>query len=87
MSAEDMEFGTRFQKVANLLQGSRTVRFLSRERDLTFTDLIEEWLAWRPAGRLYEADNETLKAFVAHVCSRRDIKAEFYERFGALEFA
>lgn len=87
MTAEEMAFGTRFQKVANLLQSSRTVRLLSRERDLSFTDIIEEWLAWRPDGQAYEADNETLKAFVSHVCNRRAITADFYERFGALEFA
>lgn len=87
MTEEDVEYGHRLLKAANLLQGSRTVRFLSRERDLTFADIVEEWLAWRPEQQALEADNEALKAFVAHLCGRKQIPAEFYQQFGALEFA
>lgn len=86
MTEEDVEYGHRLLKAANLLQASRTVRFLSRERDLTFADIVEEWLAWRPE-KPFEADNETLKAFVARLCSRKHIPAEFYQQFGAFEFA
>lgn len=32
-------------------------------------------------------DKEALSAFVTHLCGRRQIPADFYLRFGALEFA
>jgi anaerobic magnesium-protoporphyrin IX monomethyl ester cyclase len=87
MTVEDLEYGHRVLAAANLLQKSRTVRFLSREPDLTFADIVEEWVAWRPSPDGLRADNETLQAFVAHVCHQKGIPVEFYERFGSLEFA
>lgn len=86
MSAQDIEHGHRLLESANLLQVSRTIRFLSREPGLTFADVVEEWLAWRPAAGVFPADSETLKAFVTHLCHQRDIPDEFYVRLGALEF-
>lgn len=87
MTVEDLQYGHQVLAAANLLQSSRTIRFLSRERDLTFADVVEEWVAWRPSPDGVGADNDTLQAFVAHVCRQKGIPVEFYERFGSLEFA
>jgi anaerobic magnesium-protoporphyrin IX monomethyl ester cyclase len=84
MTTEDVEYGYRFLKASNFLQSSRTVRLLSRERGLTFADILDEWLAWRGDQK---SDNETLNAFVAHLCRRNDIPEAFYQQFGALELA
>jgi radical SAM superfamily enzyme YgiQ (UPF0313 family) len=87
MTEEDLEYGYRFMKAANLLQRSRTLRVLARERGLTFTELVEEWLDWRPQQPESRPDAETLKSFVAHICDERRIPAAFYEHFAAREFA
>lgn len=86
MSEADLEYGYRFMKAANLLQRSRTLRVLGRERGLTFTELVEEWLDWRPGQPESQPDTESLRSFVAHICGRRRIPAAFYEHFGAREF-
>jgi radical SAM superfamily enzyme YgiQ (UPF0313 family) len=86
MTEEDVDYGHRLLKSANLLQASRTVRLLAREPDLTFSDLCEEWMAWRPGAATYTADSEILKGFVAHVCGKRNIAPGFYQHFGAFEF-
>lgn len=87
MSEADLEYGYRFMKAANLLQRSRTLRVLGRERGLTFTELVEEWLDWRPGQPESQPHTESLTSFVAHVCGRRRIPPAFYELFGAREFA
>ncbi len=35
-------------------------------------DVVEEWLAWRPDKQSFEADNEMVKAFVAHLCRQKN---------------
>jgi radical SAM superfamily enzyme YgiQ (UPF0313 family) len=87
MTTDDLEYGYRFMKAANLLQRSRTLRLLGRERGVTFTEIVEEWLDWRPRQPEAQADKDAIQAFVTHLCGDRQIPAEFYQQFGALEFA
>jgi radical SAM superfamily enzyme YgiQ (UPF0313 family) len=87
MSAEDVEYGRRLVAAVYLLERSRTMRLLSREERLTFADIVDEWIAWRPDYSLFQpADGATMMGFVAHVCGRKGIPAEFYLEFGAREF-
>lgn len=53
---------------------------------MTFTEIVEEWLVWRSDQAASKPDKEALSAFVTHLCGRRQIPADFYLRFGALEF-
>ena len=87
MTAGDLEYGLRFSRSANLLQRSRTLRLLAREPGVTFSDLVEAWLAWRPLQPAALPPAEAMAAFVSYVCADRGIPAQFYEGFGALEFA
>ena len=87
MTAEDLASGYRFLKGANLLQRSRTLRLLGREQGLTFSGIVEAWLDWRPRQLESQPDTEAIRAFVTYLCGDRHIPAEFYQRFGALEFA
>jgi anaerobic magnesium-protoporphyrin IX monomethyl ester cyclase len=87
MTAADLEYGLRFSRAANLLQRSRTLRLLAREPGVTFSDLVDAWLEWRPLQPEALAPNEAIAAFVTQVCAERRIPPQFYERFGALEFA
>ena len=86
MSATEVEHGFRFLSGANFLQASRAIRFLARERGLTFADIVDEWLEWRPDAPKSEAGMETMSAFVAHVCGRKGIPPEFYLAFVTREF-
>jgi hypothetical protein len=56
---------------------------LARERGLTFTEVVEEWLAWRPGQPASLPDQEAMSAFVTYLCGRRHIPPEFYQQFGA----
>ena len=87
MTAGEIEYGRRLVQAVCLLERSRTLRLLSREDRLTFADVIDEWLEWRPADQASRATQETMMAFVAHLCGRYSIPPEFYLEFGAREFA
>jgi hypothetical protein len=87
MTAGDIEYGRRVVQAVSLLERSRTLRLLSREDRLTFADVIDEWLEWRPEDQASRATQATMMAFVEHLCSRHDIPPEFYLEFGAREFA
>jgi hypothetical protein len=87
MSADDIAYGRRLVLAAGFLQRSRAMRFLARERQLTFADIVDEWLAWRPYEQEGEADRETMLAFIARTCGRKGIPPQFYEEFAAREFA
>lgn len=86
MTAEDIEYGRLVVQAVSLLERSRTLRLLSREDRLTFADLIDEWLAWRPEDQATRATEETMMTFIAHVCRRKGIPPAFYLEFGAREF-
>jgi anaerobic magnesium-protoporphyrin IX monomethyl ester cyclase len=86
MTAHDVEHGLRVLKAAGLLQASRTIRLLSRERNLTFADVVDEWVSWAPNDQAFRASNDALMAFVEHVCGRNRIPPEFYREFGGREF-
>ncbi len=86
MDADEVAYGTTFLKAANLLQRSRTLRLMGRERGLTFADIVEEWLAWRPGQPESLPENDAISAFVTHLMERRQIPAEFYQHFCSLEF-
>lgn len=86
MTEEDIAYGRRLVTAVTLLQRSRTLRLLSRERGVTFADIVDEWLAWGPEGAS-RASEETMMAFVAHLCGRTGVPERFYQEFGAREFA
>ncbi len=87
MTADDLEYGYRFMKAANLLQRSRLLRLLSRERSLTFSGIVDDWLEWRPRQGESQPDKDAIRTFVADLCARKNIPARFYQQFGALELA
>lgn len=87
MTAEDLQYGYRFMKAANLLERSRTLRLLARERGVTFSGIVELWLEWRPRQADSLPYKDALRAFVAHLCGDMGIPAGFYQQFGELELA
>jgi radical SAM superfamily enzyme YgiQ (UPF0313 family) len=88
MTAADIDYGRRLVAAVDLLERSRTMRLLSREDRLTFADLVDEWLEFRPDYALYQqVDSDVLLEFVGRVCRRKRIAPEFYLEFGVREFA
>lgn len=60
------------------------MRCLSRERGLTFSAVVNRWIAWSG-----DTDSDgalaRLPEFVAHVCDTHGIPCDFYVSFAGLE--
>lgn len=86
MTEADFEYGARAIEACRVLQPSRTARLLSRERGVTFADLVDDWIAWSE-GRGQAGSPALLAAFVRDSCARRGIPSGFYDRIAPLELA
>lgn len=89
MSAADIIAGRRMALAVRSLWNSRTIRLLSRERDMSFAGVVEDWAAWSEASAIdVDVDVSTqLAAFVEDHCRRRGIASQFYRSALALELA
>lgn len=90
MPAAEVVLGRRMAQVARGLWNSRAIRLLSREGDMTFAHLVEEWVAFR--GDAGAADREPdiathLLAFIRDLCGRRGILPAFYLGMARAELA
>jgi anaerobic magnesium-protoporphyrin IX monomethyl ester cyclase len=85
MDEGDFAYGRAMIEACSALQRSRAARVLARERRLTFADLVDEWIAWQPERESGDGDPDTVPRFIAHVCEKHGIPADFYRRFAALE--
>jgi radical SAM superfamily enzyme YgiQ (UPF0313 family) len=86
MSTDDFDYGRDLIGACSRLAGSRTIRLLAKERDLTFADLIDDWLDWVKSAGQDIKEHDRLPRFIAQVCEERAIPAPFYQQFAALEF-
>ncbi len=87
MSEDDFAYGAALAGACTRLHHSRTARMLAREPGVTFADLADEWIAWHPRQRADQADADTMKRFIAHVCAQKAIPPDFYDRSAAREYA
>lgn len=90
MPAADVAYGRQMALAIRPLWNSRAIRLLSRERDMTFSRLVDEWTT--SVGIDTAADpasvvREHLLVFVTRHCARHGIAPAFYERMATLELA
>ena len=65
------------RELANNSRSGLTVRFLSKEPGVTFTDLVDAYAAW---------EGNDVRRFVLAFCTRQGIPSAFYEAFSSREF-
>jgi radical SAM superfamily enzyme YgiQ (UPF0313 family) len=78
MDEADIRYGWDVNEALDWLEPFHTVRFLRRERGISYADLVDEWIASRP---------ESLSAFVERFCAKREIPADFYRASAAVELS
>lgn len=96
MSADDIAYGLQVSEAVGKIGEAWTVRLLGRESGVSFSDVIDEWIAWaggEAADAPVHADapdsaklNESIGRFIRHFCRRRQIPPKFYEASSAIEF-
>ncbi|HEV7570606.1 MAG TPA: radical SAM protein [Thermoanaerobaculia bacterium] len=86
MTAADMAYGLKIVDAVPLLSSSKTIRFLCREPNVTFAEVVDAWIAWQDGQAPDTPVNVRARRFVADYCAAKQIPAEFYAGFASLEF-
>ena len=76
MDEADIRYGWDVNRALDWLEPSCTIRFLRRERGVTYADVVDEWIASRP---------DSLASFLEHFCATRNIPPEFYRASASME--
>jgi hypothetical protein len=85
MSAADIEYGQRLIAAVDRMKNSPTIRLLAREPDLTFADLVDEWIEWQPTRSGANSTEDEIQQFVLHVCDKKRIPSTFYRAAATIE--
>ncbi len=86
MSAADIAYGDKIVAGLKRFGDSRTIRLLARERGITFSHILDEWIAWCET-EMPDVIEPNVKNFVATFCDTHRIPAEFYCGMASWEFS
>jgi len=78
MDEADIRYGWEVNEALDWLEPFHTIRFLRRERGISYADVVDEWIASRP---------ESLAAFVERFCAKNAIPPDFYRASASIEGA
>ena len=76
MDEADIRYGWDVNEALDRLEPSCTIRFLRRERGVTYADVVDEWIASRP---------DSIASFLEHFCAKKNIPPEFYRASASME--
>lgn len=76
MNETDIRYGWDVNAALDWLEPFHTIRFLRRERGITYADVVDAWITSRPS---------SLPTFVEEFCANNDIPADFYRASAAIE--
>jgi hypothetical protein len=76
MDETDIRYGWDVNAALDWLEPFHTIRFLRRERGVTYADMVDAWIASRPS---------SLSAFVDDFCSTNAIPPDFYRASATIE--
>jgi hypothetical protein len=79
--------GWKIATAAEALSRSRTLRLLAREPKVSFSDMVEEWIAGCGESATMSLDGARILPFIDGICEREGIPNAFYRGFASLEFA
>ena len=86
MTRDDIDYGLRVIRALGDLSDPKTFRLLSRERGLTFSGIVDAWIARHEPG-----DDTPLRlrvqSFVSDLCAEHQIPDTFYQGMASLEFS
>jgi anaerobic magnesium-protoporphyrin IX monomethyl ester cyclase len=85
MTADEIAYGWKIVSALRRLGDSKALRLLGREKGMSFSDVVDSWIAWAP--RQSEAPLvEQVHGFLSYFCGEHHIPPAFYQGFAAREF-
>ena len=85
MGEADVEYGWKMVGALKQLGSLRTIRLLSKETNVTLSEIIDEWINWRDKETESVPVQEIIPAFVLDFCEKRRIPTAFYHASAMLE--
>jgi hypothetical protein len=85
--AEDIAYGWKLVEEINEISKSKTLRYLARERGVSYADLIDDWMSWQASEPDEESAGYRIKQFIVDFCNKKQIPSQFYRAFGSWEYA
>ncbi len=85
MTESDIDYGWRLVAALKQLGNLRTIRLLSKETNVTLSEILDAWIIWQGNGRAPESNGDDIQAFVLHFCESRQIPTEFYRASALFE--
>ena len=87
MDRAEIDHGRKVANAAHALSRSRALRLLAREPNVTFSDMVDNWIAESPESGTMSLDGAHVLPFIDAICARNGIPSAFYRGFASLEFA
>lgn len=87
MDRAEIEYGWKLADAAHALSRSRALRLLAREPNVSFSDMVDEWIARSAESAAPPLDGAHVLPFIDAICAVKDIPSAFYRGFASLEFA
>jgi len=85
MTEDEIAYGWKIVSALRRLGDSKAMRLLGREDGVSFSDVVDSWIAWEP--QQGEAPIvEQVDRFLSHFCGEHHIPPGFYQQFAAREF-
>jgi anaerobic magnesium-protoporphyrin IX monomethyl ester cyclase len=85
MTADEITYGWKIVSALRRFGNSKTMRLLGREEGLSYSDIVDSWIAWQ-SGQAEVPLTEQVHRFLSHFCREHDIPEGFYQEFAAREF-
>ena len=87
MSEADIAYGLKLSEAVDRVWTSWTILLLAREANVSFAELIDEWIAWAGTQAQDAArERESMRQFILHFCALKRIPPEFYQASATAEF-
>jgi hypothetical protein len=87
MDRAAIEHGWKIAKAAEALSRSRALRLLAREPNVSFSDMVDAWIAGCGEPPTMSLDGLHVLRFIDRICEQEGIPNAFYRGFASLEFA
>lgn len=85
MSADDIGYGWKVHRALDEIADAKTFRVLGREPGLSFSSVVDAWIAWQEGGR-EGAVGGRVREFLRDFCGQHAIPEAFYLGMASVEF-
>jgi len=85
MSVSDVSYGNKIAEALTYPGNSLAFRLLCKKSRINFSDMLDEWIAWRDIHAVPKSKEEAINEFIREFCVQRDIPNAYFCSLASLE--